>query len=223
MTRRGDAAEYEIRLSSAFAAQAASGAGVVVVMRLARTSLATAAALAAAATALSAAPVQAEDDILDGWRPVYTSCGHDHCPEIEIEKEKPPITLPKPSLPGAPAVPAVGGAPTVVATSHGVVTNNRLVLEISCAAKANQAAAVSTVIESCYATNGLSAPSRALSGPAVATAGTGNVSLMPYSVCVSAYSIDVNSVRSRTASTCQSSLAGGSTAGKVADGAVAAR
>jgi hypothetical protein len=105
---------------------------------------------------------------------------------------------------------AAAGVVTATGTSHGVVTNGKLTMAIDCeAAGAGAFAAISIV--SCYTTNGVNAPSRALPGNASATAAEGNGALAPYSLCVRAIGTDINGVTHDTGLQCRNDLAGSGT------------
>ncbi len=94
---------------------------------------------------------------------------------------------------------------TATGTSHGVVNNGSLTMVIQCEA-AGVGAYASVAINACYTTNGVNAPTRALPANAVATAGTGNGALQPYSLCISASGVDINGNTRSTGLRCSNAL-----------------
>lgn len=102
-----------------------------------------------------------------------------------------------------PPDPAISGPPTLVLASTSFsMPGVGFEVQATCTAKANQPSAQVTVIEACYTTNGVTAPSRSTAGYATTTAATGLADIEDWSTCASAYSVDADSVKSPTKTVC---------------------
>lgn len=100
--------------------------------------------------------------------------------------------------------PLADGPPSVVAESTSASAPGLgFQVQITCTAKANQLTAQVTVIEACYTTNGVTAPPRTTAGYATSTAISAIGRIEDWSVCIRAYSIDANSVKSPVKSVCK--------------------
>jgi hypothetical protein len=96
----------------------------------------------------------------------------------------------------APASAAVDTNKIVAGGNYTGVLLNDITVVFECHAAAP--GAVSTAINSCYLTTGGSAPSLALPGDAVATAGTSNVPFAPFKLCWTASATFLDASRKST-------------------------